>query len=70
MTKNVTNNVIQYETRIIILKTTHLNSFSKETMKTKIFLQQIDNKIKNVIETSNNKIIRYVILLLRETTTE
>ena len=39
-------------------------------MKAKVFLQQVDNKIEDVIGTSNERIIRYVTLLLRGTTTE
>ena len=64
ITKNVVDNVVQYRTGTITLKVTHSNSFSRETIKTKVFLQQIDNKIENVIETLNERMIRYVISLL------
>ena len=70
MIKNVINNVVQYKTKVITFKTTHSNSFLKGTMKTKIFLQQVDNKIENITKTSDERIIRYVTLLLQKTTME
>ena len=70
MTENVADNVVQYGTRVITFKTAHSDPFSGGTMKTKVFLQQIDNKIEDAIGTSNDRMIRYVTSLLRETTAE
>ena len=38
-------------TNAITLKTTHLDSFREETIKTRIFILQVNNKITNVTET-------------------
>ena len=54
----------------IIFKTVHSNSFKEKTIKTRIFILQIDNKITNVIRTFKKKKIRYVMFLLRKMTTE
>ena len=55
---------------VITLKTTHSDSFKKETIKTRIFMLQVDNKITNVTRISKKKKIRYVISLLKEVTTK
>ena len=70
MIENVVNNVVQYKTGTITLKTTYSNPFLKETIKTKVFLQQIDNKIENVTKTLDERMIRYVTLLLQEIITK
>ena len=57
-------------TNVITLKTIHSDSFKKETIKTRIFILQIDNKITNVIKTFEKKKIRYIMSLLREITVE
>ena len=57
-------------TNAIIFKTIHPNLFRKETIKTRIFILQIDNKITNVTETFEKRKIRYVMFLLKEMTTE
>ena len=58
------------DTNVITLKTVHPDSFRRETTKTRIFILQVDNKITNVVKTFEERKIRYVILLLREMTTE
>ena len=70
MTENVAGNVVQYGTGAITLKTTHPDSFLEETVKTKVFLQQVDNKIEDATGTSDGRMIRYVTSLLRGTATE
>ena len=57
-------------TNAIILKTIHPNSFKKETIKTRIFILQVDNKIMNVTKTFKKRKIRYVMSLLRKVTTK
>ena len=57
-------------TNAITLKTTHSDSFRKETIKTRIFILQIDNKIIDVTRTFEKRKICYVMLLLREMTTK
>ena len=58
------------DTNVITLKTIHSNLFKKETTKTRIFILQVNNKIIDVTKTFEKRKIRYVILLLREMTTE
>ena len=58
------------DTNTIILKTTHSNSFRKETTKTRIFILQVDNKITNVTRTFKERKIYYVMSLLRKITTK
>ena len=70
MTGNVAGNVVQYGTRVITLKTAHSDPFSRGTVKTKVFIQQVDNKIEDVTGASDGRMIRYATSLLRETTTE
>ena len=55
-------------TNVITLKTTHPDLFRKETIKTRIFILQIDNKITDTIEVFEERKIRYVMSLLREIT--
>ena len=57
-------------TNVITLKMTHSDSFRGGTIKTRIFILQIDNKIIDVTRTFKEKKIRYVMSLLREVTTE
>ena len=54
----------------ITFKTTYSDSFRKETIKTRIFILQINNKIIDITKTFEKRKIRYVILLLREVTTK
>ena len=61
---------MSFSTNVITLKTTHSDSFRKETTKTRIFILQVDNKIINVVETFEKRKIRYVMSLLRKVTTE
>ena len=57
-------------TNAITLKTTHPDSFRKETIKTRIFILQIDNKITDTVRTFKKRKIRYVMLLLKKVTTK
>ena len=57
-------------TNVITLKIIHSNSFRKETIKTRIFILQIDNKITNTTGTFEERKIRYTMSLLREMTTK
>ena len=57
-------------TQAITLKTTHLDLFRREAVKTRIFILQIDNKIADAIETLKKRKIRYMMSLLRKVTAE
>ena len=57
-------------TNVITFKTIHSDSFRKETIKTRIFILQVDNKITNTTKTFKERKIRYVMFLLREITIE
>ena len=57
-------------TNVITLKIVHPNLFFKGLMKTKIFIQQVDNKITDVIGTLNKRQIRYTTFLLKRTVIE
>ena len=57
-------------TNVVTLKIVHPNLFSERSMKTRIFIQQVDNKITDAIKTSNERQIRYVTSLFREIVTE
>ena len=59
---------MSFGTNTITFKTTHSDSFRKETTKVRIFILQINNKITNVIKTSEERKIRYVMSLLRKIT--
>ena len=61
---------ISINTNAIILKAIHSNSFKRETIKTRIFILQIDNKITDVTRTFEKRKIRYVVSLLRKVTTK
>ena len=70
MTRSVADNAVQYGAETITLKTTHSDPFSGGTVKTKVFLQQVDNKIEDATGASDERMIRYVTSLLRGTATE
>ena len=55
---------------VITFKTVHSDSFRGETIKTRIFILQVDNKITNVVEIFEKRKIRYIMLLLRKVTTK
>ena len=57
-------------TNVITLKTIHLDLFRRGTIKTKIFILQIDNKITDTTETFKKRKIRYTMSLLRKVTTK
>ena len=61
---------MSFSTNAITLKTTHSDPFRGETIKTRIFILQIDNKITDVTRTFERRKIRYVMFLLREITTK
>jgi hypothetical protein len=49
----------------ITLKAVHLNLFLEGTIRAQIFIQQVDNKIVDVVEASNKRKVRYTTSLLR-----
>ena len=59
-----------FDTNAITLKAIHPDSFRERTIKIRIFILQVDNKIANVVKTSEERKIRYVISLLRKVTTK
>ena len=54
----------------ITLKAAHPDPFYEENLKTKIFLQQVDNKIANAAGASKGQQIRYMISLFRGSAAE
>lgn len=62
--KKLANYAIFLET--IILKATNPDPFSEGTIKTRLFIQQIDNKIVDASEATNERKIKYIISLFRE----
>ena len=58
------------DTNVITFKMIHSNSFRRETIKIRIFILQINNKITNTTRTLKKRKIRYVMSLLREIMTE
>ena len=69
--KLMTNTIdMSFNINVITLKTIHSNSFRTETVKTRIFILQIDNKITNVVKTFEKRKIRYIMSLLRKVTTK
>lgn len=63
------NEILSYAAvrREIILKTAHPDLFNGEAAKTRLFMQQIDNKTADVANTISGRKIRYAMSLLRET---
>ena len=61
---------ISISTNVITLKTIYPDSFRRETIKTRIFILQVNNKITNVIETFEKRKIRYIMFLLRKIITK
>ena len=57
-------------TNVVTLKAAHPDPFSGGSMKTRIFIQQVDNKIADATGTSNGRQIRYTTSLFRGTATE
>jgi hypothetical protein len=49
----------------ITLKAAHLDLFLEGTIRARIFIQQVDNKIVDAVEASNRRKVRYTIFLLR-----
>ena len=56
------------DTNVITFKIIHSNLFKEETTKTRIFILQVDNKIVDIVETFEEKKIRYIMSLLRKIT--
>lgn len=48
----------------IMLKAVHFDLFNDKMIKTKMFIQQIDNKIIDTTKTINKRKVRYIISLL------
>ena len=69
--KKLMTNIIDMSvnTNVITLKTTHSDLFKRKTIKTRIFILQIDNKITNVVKTFKKK-IRYMMFLLKKIMTK
>ena len=49
---------------ITVLKTAHLDSFSSRLLKAKMFIIQVNNKITDVAEITEDQKIRYTMSLL------
>lgn len=56
--------------REIIFKPVYFNLFNDEIQKTRIFTQQVDNKITDMARATNKRKISYIISLLKETAIE
>jgi hypothetical protein len=54
----------------ITLKAVHPDPFLEGTMKARIFIQQVDNKIVDAAGASNRRKVRYAIFLLRRQVAE
>jgi hypothetical protein len=54
----------------ITLKAVHPNLFLEGTMRARIFIQQVDNKIADAAGASNERKVRYATSLLREQAAE
>ena len=61
---------LTYRTETNMLKTVHSEPFSNKSVKVKIFILQIDNKIADAAEASEERKIRYEISLLKESAAE
>ena len=61
---------LTYSTETNMLKAAHSEPFSDELIKIRIFILQINNKIADTAEISEERKIRYRMLLLRELTAE
>ena len=59
-----------FGTEANMLKATHFEPFSGESMRAKIFILQTDNKIADVAEATEERKIRYVMSLLRDSAAE
>ena len=57
---------LTYSMGASVLKAAHPEPFSDESVKTKIFILQVNNKITDTAEASEGRKIRYDISLLRE----
>ena len=51
---------------VIILKTVYSDLFSSELLRVKMFIIQVDNKITDAAETTENQKIRYAMSLLQD----
>ena len=61
---------LSYETEANILKIIYSESFSDKSVKIKIFILQINNKIADTAEASEERKIHYKMSLLQELTAE
>ena len=69
MTASITAG-LTYGIEVSMLKTVYLESFSGGSVKTKIFVLQVDNKIADAAEAFKRRKIRYEMSLLRGLTAE
>ena len=61
---------LTYSMRASILKAVHSEPFSSRSVKAKIFILQVDNKITDAAEASEERKIRYKMSLLRRSAAE
>ena len=61
---------LAYGTETSVLKAAHSEPFSGRSVKAKIFILQVDNKIADAAEASEGRKIRYEMSLLRESAVE
>ena len=61
---------ISVSTYVITFKSIHSDSFRGETIKIRIFILQVDNKITDATEISKERKIWYVMSLIRKVTTK
>ena len=54
------------EESAIVFKAAHLNTFNSRLLKAKMFIIQIDNKIADAAEATEEQKIKYIMLLLRD----
>ena len=58
-------NLITEEMTATVLKAVHLNSFHSKSLKAKMFIIQVNNKIADAAEATDRQRICYAMLLLR-----
>ena len=61
---------LTYKIEASVLKAVYSESFSDRTVKVKIFILQVDNKITNAVEASEERKIKYKMSLLKNPAAE
>ena len=59
-----------FKTEVSILKAVYSESFSSESVRAKIFILQVDNKITDAVGVTEKRKIRYKMSLLRRSAAE